>query len=251
MNRRLERRVFLNEMMNYSQHCDKLFAAIVASMIRRDYILRLIEEFAEALSRIRALKKDRQFEQAAALTEEEFKRITGIDSESLLKLTETELLARLIETEPLHAVREKTFFLTTLLKEAGDIAAAEGRPDESRTCYLKGLHLLLDSLARGDAFEQPEFVPKVDLFVAALEDVPAQTRALLMEHYERTGQFGKAEDALFAILEGDVDIDLAVNFGISFYERLLAQTDARLADGNLPRIEVEAGLRELRERKKV
>src|SRR6266542_3740262 len=108
-------------------------------MIRRDYILRMIQEFAEALARIRALKKDRQLEQASSLTEEEFKRITGIDSQALLKLSETELLARLIETEPLHAVREKTFFLTTLLKEAGDIAAAEGRPDESRACYLKGL----------------------------------------------------------------------------------------------------------------
>ena len=218
-------------------------------MIRRDYIVRMIEEFAEALARIRALKKDQQLKQAAVLTDEEFRRITGIDSEALLKLTETELLARLIETEPLHAVREKMFFLTTLLKEAGDIAATEGRADDSRACYLKGLHLLLDSLARGDAFEQPEFVPKVDLFVAALDEVPTPTSALLMEHYERTGQFGKAEDALFAILDGDVDNDLALNFGISFYERLLGKTDAQLAEGNLPRSEVEAGLQELRDRK--
>jgi hypothetical protein len=70
-----------------------------------------------------------------------------------------------------------------------------------------------------------------------------------MEHYERTGQFGKAEDALFAILEGGVDGELAVNFGISFYERLLGQSDARLSEGNLPRSEVEAGLQELRERR--
>ena len=70
-----------------------------------------------------------------------------------------------------------------------------------------------------------------------------------MEHYERTGQFGKAEDALFAILDSDVTGDLALNFGISFYERLLGQSDARLIEGNLPRVEVEAGLAELRDRK--
>jgi hypothetical protein len=218
-------------------------------MIRRDYIIRLIEEFAEALARIRALKNDRQFEQAAFLTEKEFKRVTGIDSDALLKLSETELLARLIETEPLQAVREKTFFLTTLLKEAGDIAAAEGRAADSRECYLKGLHLLLDSLARGDALEQPEFVPKVDIFVAALDEIPTQTSALLMEHYERTHQFGKAEDALFAILDGDVDSDLALDFGISFYERLLGRSDIQLTEGNLPRAEAETGLQELRNRK--
>jgi hypothetical protein len=72
---------------------------------------------------------------------------------------------------------------------------------------------------------------------------------LLMEHYEQTGQFGKAEDALFAILDGDVDHEVALNFGISFYERLLGKSDAQLADGNLPRNEVEASLQELRDRK--
>jgi tetratricopeptide (TPR) repeat protein len=219
-------------------------------MIRRDYIIRMIEEFAAALRRLRALKNQGQPAEALILTEQEFKRITGLDSEALLKLSETELLARLIESEPLHAVREKVFFLTTLLAEAGEIAATQGRMEESRACYLKGLHLLLDSLARGDAYEQPEFVPKVELFVSALDEMPAQTSAMLMEHYERTGQFAKAEDALFAILDGDVNNDYALNFGISFYERLLGRRDTELEDGNLPRTEVESGLRELRDRQR-
>jgi tetratricopeptide (TPR) repeat protein len=218
-------------------------------MIRRDYIIRMIEEFVEALARIRALKGRGQHGEAFILTEEEFKRITGIDSQALLKLSETELLARLIESEPLHAVREKLFFLTTLLKEAGDIAAAEERIQESYACYLKGLHLLLGSLARSDALEQPEFVPKVELFVNAMDEMPAQTYAMLMEHYERTGQFAKAEDALYAILDADANNDYALNFGISFYERLLGRRDTELTEGNLPRTEVEAGLQELLERR--
>jgi len=217
-------------------------------MIRNDYIVRMIEEFAEALRRIRALKNEQRHGEASLLTEEEFKRITGIDSQALLKLSETELIAHLIESDAAHGVREKMFFVTTLLKEAGDLAAAEGRIDDSRACYLKGLHLLLDSLARGDDFEQPEFVPKVDLFVNTLEEIPPQTCALLMQHYERTGQFAKAEDALFTILDSDASNDYALNFGIAFYERLLGRTDTQLEDGNLPRAEVEAGLQELRGR---
>ncbi|HEX4263822.1 MAG TPA: DUF6483 family protein [Verrucomicrobiae bacterium] len=219
-------------------------------MIRRDYILRLIEEFAEALARIRALKKDGRLGDSRVLTDEEFKRITGLDADALLRLSETELLAKLIQGEPMHAVREKMFFLTTLLKETGDIAAAQGREADSRACYLKGLHLLLDSLARGDGFEQPEFVPKVDLFVAALadNDLPMATHAALMEHYERTGQFAKAEDALFALLDADPENVALLEFGISFYERLLGQSDVRLEEGNLPRSEVEAARGELRER---
>lgn len=220
-------------------------------MIRRDYILRMVEEFVQALARIRALKKDQQLNEAFLLTEEEFKRITGLDLNALLKLSETELLARLIQSDSMHAVREKMFFLTTLLMETGNIVVAEGREHEGRACYLKGLHLLLDSLARGDSLEQPEFVPKVELFVAALaqEELPMSTNALLMEHYERTAQYGKAEDAFYAILDADPKNPAAVDFGISFYERLLGREDSHLEEGNLPRAEVEAGLEGLRRRK--
>ena len=207
----------------------------------------------QALSRIRALKKDQRFGEAVSLTNEEFQRIAGLDSESLLRLSETKLLAKLIQSEPAQAVREKMFFLTTLLKEAGDIAAAQNRSEDSRVCYLKGLHLLLDSVARGDASEQPEFVPKIEEFVIALEDaeLPMQTRALLMEHYERLGQFAKAEDALFSILDADPENSAVHDFGAAFYERLQRQSDTRLADGNLPRAEVEAGLKEWVRRKNI
>lgn len=220
-------------------------------MIRRDYIMRMIEEFAQALARIRSLKNEQDLQEARLLTEEEFKRITGLDSESLLRLSETELLAKLIQSDSMHAVRDKMLILTTLLRETGDIAVAQERIEDGRVFYLKGLHLLLDSLARGEADELPEFVPKVDEFVAALEDteLPVATRVLLMEHYERTGQFAKAEDALFAILDAEPESSPAVDFGISFYQRLQRQSDVRLAEGNLPRPEVDAGLKELCGRK--
>ena len=215
-------------------------------MLRRDYILRMVEEFIKALSRIRGLKDDERWQEAYVLTEEEFKRTTGLDSESLLRLSETELLARLIQSEPINSTREKMLFLTTLLRESGDILTAQECIEDGRACYLKGLHLLLDSLMRGEVGELPEFVPKVDEFVAALGELPLQTSALLMEHYERSGQFGKAEDALYGILDAEPENSTVVEFGISFYERMLRQNDVRLVDGNLPRAEVETGLKELR-----
>lgn len=220
-------------------------------MIQSDYLLRMIEEFAQALARIRSLKKDRRLKEADSLTEEEFKRITGLNSEAVLGLSETELLAKLIQSDSFHSVREKMLFLTTLLKETGDLGVSQDRLEAGRACYLKGLHLLLNSLARGEVYELPEFVPKVEEFVAALADseLPVTTSALLMEHYERSGQFAKAEDALFAILEAQPENSSAVEFGISFYERLRRQSDSRLEEGNLPRAEVEAGLKNLCGRK--
>src|SRR6266568_3293677 len=159
-------------------------------MIRRDYILRMIEEFVQALARINSLKRSFRWDQAGDALDAEFNKLVGAGAPALARLSETELLARVIQGEPTLAVREKTLILTTLLNEAGDVAAAQDRPEESRECRLKALHLLLDVLGRGEIFECPEFVPAVDVVVTSLQDAPllARTRALLMQHYERAGE---------------------------------------------------------------
>src|ERR1043166_6592750 len=113
-------------------------------MIRRDYILRMLEEFFEVLSRITALKKGQLWREATFGLDQEFQRLVGGGSETIAQLSETELLARLIKGEPTLVVRPKTYILTALLKAAGDLAAAQDHLQESRVCYLKGLHLLLD-----------------------------------------------------------------------------------------------------------
>ena len=81
----------------------------------------------------------------------------------------------------------------------------------------------------------------------ALKDapLPLSTQARLMQHYERVGAFGKAEDLLFAMLESEPNEPGLLNFGIAFYQRLAGKSDASLNDGNLPRAEVESGLAEL------
>jgi uncharacterized protein DUF6483 len=219
-------------------------------MIRRDYILRMIEECIRALARINSLKKDRRWDEMSETLDAEFQQLIGAGPQVVARLSETELLARLLQGEPTQVVRDKTLVLTAQLKEAGDVAAAQDRPEDSRECYLKALHLLLDTLAHGEVFECPEFVPKVGMLVAALQPtpLPVRTHALLMQHYERTGEFAKAEDALFAMLDAESDSEGIVAFGIVFYERMLTQSDATLTAANLPRAEVEEGLKELQRR---
>ena len=220
-------------------------------MIRRDYILRMIEEFMQALSRIRSLKQDQHWQEATIALDEEFNRLIGEGAQAVSRLTETELLAKLIRGEPTQVVHTKTLMITTLLKQAGDLASAQGEPEASRACYLKGLNLLLHSLSNADSDELPAFVPKVEVFAAALQDspLPLDTQALLMQHLERTCQFAKAEDALFVMMDAEPKDPHVLEFGIRFYERLRTQSDDCLTAGNLPRAEVEAGLAELRDRK--
>ena len=220
-------------------------------MIRRDYILRMIEECVRMLARINSLKQGQRWNEAAEALDVEFQRLAGAGAPAVARLSETELLARLIEGEATQTVRHKTLVLTTLLKEAGDVAAGQNRPDESRECYLKALNLLLETLAREEVFEFPEFVPKVELLVAALANdaLPLRTHARVMQHYERTGNFAKAEDALFTMLEAEPDNAALVEFGLAFYQRLLAQSDAALDAAKLPRAEAEQARSELLRRR--
>ena len=218
-------------------------------MIRRDYILRMIEEFFEVLARIDRLKHGQLWREAAGTVDEQFQRLVGADSKAVTELSDTELLARLIRGEPTQVVQEKALMLTALLKKAGDVAAGQERTSESRACYLKGLHVLLNTLAGDEVSDCPGFVPRIEAFVAALADapLPLETQTRLMQHYERAGEFGKAEDCLYAMLEAEPKTPGLVDFGITFYERLQAQTDNHLAEGNLPRAELDAGLLALRQ----
>ena len=71
---------------------------------------------------------------------------------------------------------------------------------------------------------------------------PCYLQKKLLQYYELKGDFARAEDILFNLAEtGGNDI---YEYGINFFNRLLEKANNELSKGNLPRIEVEAGLKE-------
>jgi hypothetical protein len=218
-------------------------------MIRRDYILRMIEDFIAALRRLQGHKAQGAWSEAGGDLDAGFRQVIGVDAQAAAQLSETELMAKLMQGESTVYIHDKSFMLATLFKEAGDVAVAGNRLAEAHSHYLKGLHLLLGVLGQQGEDRCPEFVPTVELFVTALAGaIPARTQARLMQHYEVTGQFSRAEDALFAILE-ETENSGALDFGMAFYTRLLARTDGELEAGELPRDELQAGMAELQARR--
>jgi tetratricopeptide (TPR) repeat protein len=219
-------------------------------MIRRDYLLRMVEQCVQALARGSRLTQERAFEAARGELDQGIRDLAGLDLEQVSRLSEAELMALLLRGEPTQVLRQKCMLLTALLRQAGDLQSAQGNAVEARMLYLKALNLQLDVLGRESSFEFPEVVPRVEVLLSALqgEPLPLPSSAALMQYYERLGQFGKAEDALFAMLEAQPAHAGLVEFGIRFYEGLLRQGDEALALGNLPRPEVEAGRAELKSR---
>ena len=213
-------------------------------MLRRDYILRMIEEWGAMLRRTRKQIEAGDHPGASEELDKAFLELVGTGAEAVSRLSETELLARLTMEGPTHVVREKALILVGLLQQAGEVHVAAGREAQGQECWIKALDVLLTLQLQDADFELPEFVPKIDWLRDELSGVelPLQTLAALWRHYERIGAYGRAEDALAELLEAEpANPDLIVE-AKAFYQRLLQQSDSNLEAGNLPRTEVEAGL---------
>jgi len=213
-------------------------------MIRRDYILRMIEEWGAMLRRTRKQIDAGDHPAAGEELDKAFLELVGTGAEAVSRLSETELLARLTMEGPTHVVREKALILVALLQQAGEIHAAAGREAQGQECWEKALDMLLTLQLQDADFELPEFVPKIDLLRDQLTGVelPLQTLAALWRHYERIGAYGRAEDALAELLEAEPENAALIVEAKAFYQRLLRQSNSTLEAGNLPRPEVEAGL---------
>jgi hypothetical protein len=213
-------------------------------MLRRDYILRLIEEWGAMLRRTRKQIDAGDHPAAGEELDKAFLDLVGTGAEAVNRLSETELLARLTMEGPTHVVREKALILVALLQQAGEVHVAAGREAQGQECWIKALDVLLTLQLQDADFELPEFVPKIDMLRDQLTgvDLPLQTLAALWRHYERIGAYGRAEDALAELLEAEPANTALIDEARAFYERLLRQSDSTLEAGNLPRPEVEAGL---------
>jgi hypothetical protein len=219
-------------------------------MIRRDYIIEMIEQFARALASIRELRRDQRSQDARTAADSELQKLAGIGATGVAKLSDTELRAILVKDQPTQALHDRLFMVVALLNEAAETAVVENRIEEASTIRLKALDVLLGVSAEEVPDGHPAFVPRVEELVLALagEALPVQTRAMLMRHYHTTGQWDKAEDALFALLDSTGNDPEAIKLGRLFYENILGLTDSTLSDGGLPRAEAEQGLAELENR---
>ncbi|MGH8023721.1 MAG: DUF6483 family protein, partial [Limisphaerales bacterium] len=215
-------------------------------MFRRDYLLRQIEEFVALLARLAGLKRTGQWGDASSMAGSQFKALAGADIGELLQMSDTELIARLAEGDAVVGMREKISMAARLFLEQGDIYRGQGKIEESHACYLKGLHLLLNVMANEPAAARRDYLPPLETFLIGLHDstLTLETNAMLMRHYEQLGEYAKAEDSLFRMLDAEPDNVELLDFGIGFYQRVMRLKDEPLELGNLPRAEVTAGLAE-------
>ena len=219
---------------------------ILASMPKKDYLMRYIEQMTHVIAHVLRLKQARQYDQAMAITNSTMRDLVGVGSGALLYLPTDDIVNRLQLQDDI-GWEEKCVFIAAVLKEEGDIYLAQEAWDEGYGRYLKALELLLVVHAKAPDFDIPDAAPTVDGLLGQLTGIvlPEELTAGSITYYEQKGDYASAENMLFLWLETHPNSAEPVSTGITFYERLLTRNDDTLIAGDLPREEVEAGLTEL------
>lgn len=214
-------------------------------MLREDYLLRLIRQGAQAIFGILGLQKEQRYEQALEAVDHTLQDFLGLSSGLAARLPERTLVSMLTVGDVPDTGR--LLFLAEMLAMEGDLYAAQGDALQSRRRYLKSLNLFLYVASLTDLAAPPDQFARIEALVDALRSscLTAKTLTELFRYFEAAGRYAKAEDALFDLIEAGPAPAEAIELGIAFYERLRGQTDAELVAGNLPRAEVEQGLRDL------
>lgn len=222
------------------------------SLVQRDYILRIIEQFGEVLTHVLHLRRGGSAIEARQYIDESIGRLIGMEPDAVYDRSAAELTGeirgRLSRHQQPQLVRDQLVVLAGLLHESAHIFDDTGDADRARADRLKALELYVEVLT----VDEPGCVPAeaaIDAILSELtDDPPPQIMRQLVVAYETSGRFDDAEDWLFHVLDAMPDDPAALSDGIAFYERLLTLDDVTLADGGLPEDEALAGLTELLER---
>ena len=210
-------------------------------MFRNDYILREIEQLVQFIVRLFRLDA-RQMEELEGDVDKAARQFTGLKFDTLKALPADQLLALFKPGDRLDVT--KAFSSAMLLaREAETRARLTGDPVDAPIQLAKAVILFNECLAEPDEKIRRHAIAEVEHFLPRLLDYEWASTDLV-RYYELTGEFGKAEDALFDLLRR-VGSE-TVEFGLAFYDRLLEKSDTELAAGNLPREEILEAISQLR-----
>jgi hypothetical protein len=147
--------------------------------------MRLIEQFAEALSKLLKLKASENYEEALSLIGQTYEELLGFNS-LFVNSFSTEDLISIISIDGLPDVN-KCIIIATLLKEEGEVYEAQNQKDISRMRYLKSLDIFLRGLlSEGEikmdinSYEMEKIVEKL-----GKKNLTPEIKKRLSKYYEK------------------------------------------------------------------
>ncbi|SFS93324.1 hypothetical protein SAMN04488601_10817 [Paenibacillus sp. 453mf] len=210
-------------------------------MLRRDYLLRMVEEMTEMIGKVFELKQKKMHIDALWELDEWLKRQFRLNSQLLNSLPVDDIidLFRLGDGVEVDKVQQ----VARIMEEEGRVYMDQGLTDQALVRWMKAQHLYLYSLLHGanrEILNAPERVAALQEELKGYE-LPEKTERLKAMYHEEAGRYDEAENSWYRLSRQDEYVQEAAEF----YKRLLLHEDTQLEQGGLPRTEVEEGLREL------
>jgi|GEM_PF-637401 len=206
--------------------------------LKRDYILTMVEQIAQFIARLVFLRETSRGEAALQEVNEFYKHFVELDADALRALPHEAVVALCADDGALNV--QKGAALASILKEEGDILRQAGREADAVACHTRALALLLEIYGDGTQALPLGVLEKLELVIDRALDspIPPRYRWMLIRYFEQIGSYADAENLLFDLIDEE-GTPASVGEGLRFYERLAAKSDEDLANGNLPREEVE------------
>lgn len=210
------------------------------ALYRRDYLMRMIEQFAVSMGQVMFQRQNRRFAEAMELLTQAMKQLLGLNSKMVRALSVKDIITLLSTNGHLDA--GKGLLLSDMLVAEGDVLNDAEQEEESTGCLLKALELLL-TMQRME--EAEPWMTEVDERIAALLPKVQNIRMnpfmmeVLMEYYDGSGQLSKAEDMLFFMLDDDPGNTTVMEQGLLMMERWLSLSPEAMEKGNLSTEEIQ------------
>lgn len=206
-------------------------------MIEKDYIMRMIQQLVIALAKILFHKGLKNYNQASREIDNSLNSMLGLDRDKVTTMTEIELIDYLEKID--GEKEEKYFVLAELLREEGEICELSNKGDYITLFYFeKAFVFYLDAFSN-ESLITSQYLLKLKSVAGKLlanEMYEERISSKWFLYYELIGQYSKAEDILFHLLEDGRAIKVK---GQDFYKRLLQKSDDELKSGGLSRPEIK------------
>lgn len=211
-------------------------------MLRRDYLMRMVEEMTEMIGKIFALKQQRKTIEALWELDEWYQRQFRLNSSLLRSLSAKDIVELFRSGGILEADQLQS--LARMMKEEGEVYLLSGGLDEGVTRHMKALHLFLEARLNDADHKLWNIDGEIRELLSLLRGyrLSNDTERLLLQYEEGQERFDLAENALFRLFKNGALTKIEAT---SFYERLLQHDTNKLEQGGLPLVEVREGLEEV------
>lgn len=214
-------------------------------MIKNDYTSIMLNELYLTLDKLKKLKKEKNLDKSMDLINDSLKQFLGLRFETIDILPYKDLMSIISSSAKINVA--KSIVLSELLKEKANLYELKGESIKSFNTYIKSLNIFIELILRENKLCTEEFFNKIDeiVYITGQYELPLYSKSLLFQYYEVKGEYSKAEDMIFEILDENKDNKETIKKAKDFYERLKCKSEEELEKGNLPLDEVLDGLNQL------